>query len=241
MKRCPKCGSSFPDEANFCPEDAGRLVPDTPAEAENSEALLGGRFTLGEAIGGGRTGKVFQATDSQSKSSCVVKKILPDLFAEPAARQRAERELQQLSGVDAPGVANIIAHGNENGQLWVAMQQVGGKPLSELVAHGAVEPMRAGRILLAIAKAVAAASKQGVVHHDLAAKNVLVGEGDSVGIINFTTPVPGTDIRGVAEFASPELIEGNPWINSLTSILLAFCITRCSQGILPTSGRGRTY
>ena len=34
MKRCPLCKTTYPDEANFCPMDAGRLVSmDGPAAA----------------------------------------------------------------------------------------------------------------------------------------------------------------------------------------------------------------
>ena len=47
------------------------------------------------------------------------------------------------------------------------------------------------------------------MHHDLAAKNVLVSPADDVKVINFVAPVPVTEtVFGVPEYLSPEQAEG---------------------------------
>ena len=71
MKLCPKCQKQFSDDANFCPVDAARLVP---AEAQSGQAdSLAARFTLGDKLGGSRTGTVHRATDKQTNAAVAVK------------------------------------------------------------------------------------------------------------------------------------------------------------------------
>lgn len=213
MKRCPKCGNQFPDEANFCPADAGRLVPDEGAGPGSGpvDGRVGKRFVLGDRIGGGLTGEVYRANDSTTGQDCAVKLVDPKVFPSPLMLQRTERELTQLERLDAPGVAKVIAHGKDGAQLWIASELLEGASLHDLVAqHGPAPLPRATEYVLAIGRALGEAAKAGVVHHDLSPKNVLI-VGDQVKLINFGVPVPGIgSAAGVPEYVSPEQVDGKP-------------------------------
>ena len=68
MKRCTVCGAQYPDDANFCPLDGGRLesVQDAPAPVVVSPGggeALGGRFVVGAALGVDASGQIFAARD----------------------------------------------------------------------------------------------------------------------------------------------------------------------------------
>ena len=228
MKRCPNCGRQFPDDANFCPADAGRLEPDAGdthrgvppvtgsasggAPAPAGEGPLGGRFETGAQVGGGLTGEVFQARDVQSNAPCAVKLVHAAVFSNQLMLQRAERELKQLERVQLAEVARVLAHGRKGDRLWIAMEWIDGVPLDRLVAQsGPMPPARAAALVRSVAQGLAEVAKQGVIHRDLAAKNVLVGAGDQVKVINFSIPVPYSDkVQGVPEFLSPEQIDGKP-------------------------------
>lgn len=221
MKRCPVCQGSFPDDANFCPMDAGTLEP--IVEAAAAPVLLDGRFELGGQLAGARSGAVFAATDQQTNSPCVVK-----LVDVPAAQvQRAERELRQLQTLTAPQVAKVIAFGKHEGKLFVALEKVEGQTLDGLIASGARLPIdRVRKLAQEIGEGVATAAKVGVAHRDLAPKNVLVTSGDGVKLINFSFPVPPA---GVPEYLSPELAQGKPVdqrsnIYSLASLIHAMLL-----------------
>jgi serine/threonine-protein kinase len=136
----------------------------------------------------------------------------PAVFPNPLLLQRAERELKQLERVDLPEVARVLAHGRQADQLWIAMELVSGVDLGRLVAQrGAMPAMAACHLVRQTARGLAEAAKQGVIHRDLAAKNVLIGDGDAVKIINFPIAVPFSDrVQGVPEFLSPEQVEGKP-------------------------------
>ena len=228
MKRCPNCGRQFPDDANFCPADAGRLEADAgdthrgvppvtgsgsgAGPAPGGEGPLGGRFEIGAQIGGGLTGEVFQARDVQSGGACAVKLVHSHVFSNQLMLQRAERELKQLERVQLIEVARILGHGRKAERLWIAMEWIEGVPLDRLVGQsGPMPPARAAALVRSIAQGLAEVAKQGVIHRDLAAKNILVGAGDQVKVINFSVAAPFSDkVQGVPEFLSPEQIDGKP-------------------------------
>src|SRR5690348_13383112 len=109
MKLCPKCQKQFSDDANFCPVDAARLVP---AEAQSSATdSLTARFTLGDRLGGSRTGAVYKATDKQTNAAVAVKVVAPAVTQLPGVAQRLERELKQIERVRSSGVAKVLASG----------------------------------------------------------------------------------------------------------------------------------
>jgi hypothetical protein len=256
MKRCPNCGRQFPDDANFCPADAGRLEPDAgdttrgippvagsaAGAAPAGEGPLGGRFETGAQVGGGLTGEVYQARDVQSGAPCAVKMVQAQVFPNQLMLQRAERELKQLERVQLAEVARIFGHGRKGDRLWIAMEWVDGAPLDRLVAQsGPMPPARAAALVRSVAQGLAEVAKQGVIHRDLAAKNILVGAGDQVKIINFSVALPSTDkVQGVPEFLSPEQIDGKPadQRSSIYSLgaLLYFAVT----GRPPFSGDPQT-
>jgi Protein kinase domain len=209
MKLCPKCGKRFSDDANFCPVDAARLMP---IEEEAAADSLAARFDLRERLGGTRTGVVCRGVDNQTKSAVAVKTLAAGITSSAAAVQRIERELKQLERIQHAGIAKVLASGKHDEQTWVATELVeGARPLSEVVrSHGPLSPTQASEVVELIGEALIEAAQVGVVHHDLAPKNVLLAGAD-LKLINFSVPVLSSDsVPGVPEFVSPEQVEGKP-------------------------------
>ncbi|HEY1552556.1 MAG TPA: serine/threonine-protein kinase [Kofleriaceae bacterium] len=209
MKLCPKCQKQFPDDANFCPVDAARLIP-LEAQASGQDSLAT-RFELGAKLGGSRTGAVHRATDKTTGTACVVKLVAPTVVALPGIAQRLERELRSLERVPSPGVAKVIASGKRGDETWVAMELVeGAHTLADAItARGPIPPPQAADLVECIGEALIEAAQVGVVHRDLAPKNILFAGGD-VKLVNFSLPVPHDKTPGVAEFVAPEQVDGKP-------------------------------
>src|SRR5207237_859248 len=100
MKLCPNCKSTFPDDANFCPEETCatangpqrlQAAPD-PAAAAAAKP----RFQMLTRIGGGGTGEVWKAHDNEAGSDVAYKIVAADALPNAAAFSRAERELKQM-------------------------------------------------------------------------------------------------------------------------------------------------
>ncbi|HEY0255662.1 MAG TPA: serine/threonine-protein kinase, partial [Kofleriaceae bacterium] len=213
MKLCPKCQKQFSDDANFCPVDAARLVP-LEAQAQGGDSLAV-RFELGQKLGGSRTGAVHRAADKQSGAPVVVKLVSPAVVALPGVAQRLERELRQLERVQSAGVARVLGSGKRgaNGdETWLAMEMLdGAQTLDEAItARGPIPVDQAADLIEVVGEALIEAAQVGVVHRDLAPKNVLFAGAD-VKLINFSLPVPTSEkVPGVAEFVAPEQVDGRP-------------------------------
>jgi len=210
MKLCPKCQKQFSDDANFCPVDAARLTP--IAANQGGTDPLAARFDLGETLGGGRTGTVRKAIDKQSGKPCVVKLIAPAVVALPGVSQRLERELKQLERVQSVGVAKVVASGKRGDETWVATELLeGAQTLADAItARGPIGIEEAAHLIEVIGEALIEAAQVGVVHRDLAPKNVLFA-GSDLKLINFSLPVPTTSkVPGVPEFVAPEQVDGKP-------------------------------
>ena len=78
-----------------------------------------------------------------------------------------------------------------------------------LIAPIASRIAGASELVIALGEALIEAAKVGVVHRDLAPKNILVTP-DAMRLINFAVPTPGDRVPGVPEFVAPESIEGKP-------------------------------
>ena len=214
MKLCPKCQKHFSDDANFCPVDAARLVP---LEAQTAAAdSLTSRFDLGQRLGGSRTGEVYRAVDKTTGKPCVVKLVAPAVVNLPGVAQRLERELKQLERVKSVGVCQVLASGKRASasgeETWVATEWLeGAQTLAEAIsARGPIPPEQAADLIEVVGEALIEAAQVGVVHRDLAPKNILFAAAD-VKLINFSLPVPTTEkVPGVAEFVAPEQVEGRP-------------------------------
>ncbi len=210
MKLCPKCQKQFSSDANFCPVDAARLVP---LEGQTAGAdTLTARFELGQKLGGSRTGTVYRARDKQGGATVAVKVVAPTVTSLPGVAQRLERELKQLERVQSAGVAKILGSGKRGDETWVALELLdGAQTLAEAIsARGPLALDHAAHLIEVIGEALIEAAQVGVVHRDLAPKNVLFA-GNDIKLINFSLPVPTTDkVPGVPEFVAPEQVDGKP-------------------------------
>ncbi len=210
MKLCPKCLKHFSDDANFCPVDAARLNPIEGSAAGGDS--LSARFSLGEKLGGKRTGSVHRAVDKQGGAAVAVKLVAPEVIALPGVAQRLERELKQLERVHSAGVARVLASGKRGEETWVALEILeGAQTLADAItARGPIDLEQAAHLIEVIGEALIEAAQVGVVHRDLAPKNVLF-TGTDIKLINFSLPVPTTDrVPGVPEFVAPEQVDGKP-------------------------------
>jgi hypothetical protein len=237
MRLCPACGNSYPDDANFCPMDATRLPPPaaaapapapaaSPASSEGAATLLdmnaqviAGRFFTSSGTDT-PTGKVFEARDTQNGGQLVTVKVVETAVLPNASMaDRALRELKQLAKVSSDRIAKVIDQGRtSDGKVYVATEPVGGRTLEQMVQdHGPLPVERATALVLQIGEALTEAQKVGVIHRDVAPRNVFVLDGDRVKLTEFGLAEPGpaesdgtTKVFGAPAYLSPEQVEGRP-------------------------------
>jgi eukaryotic-like serine/threonine-protein kinase len=219
MKFCPTCKANYPDDANFCPKEScatptgpQRLHPVPAAASAAPESKAGGRFQLGPRLGGGSTGEIYRATDTQTGAQVAYKIVSSDVLPNPAAVARAEREFKQLMRVQSPRIAAVIDCGKTpDERLYVAMELCEGESLDRVLRAGATPLGHAKNVVAQIGQALLEAQKAGIVHRDVSPKNVLVSPAGDVKVINFPIAKPLNDkAAGVAAYLSPEQVQGKP-------------------------------
>lgn len=122
-------------------------------------------------IGQGAMGRVYRAWDNDRRCWVALKYLRVN---DPDWARRMRREAQVQSRLDHPNIARIYHVGEDQGQVYIAMEFIDGRPLDELIGEISLE---AGvRLLVDCADAVQIAHAAGLVHRDLKPANILVAE-----------------------------------------------------------------
>jgi eukaryotic-like serine/threonine-protein kinase len=211
MKLCPNCKTKYPDDANFCPQEAC-ATPEGPQRLQSISDEGRARFQPLNRLGGTSTGEVWKARDNDTGGEVAYKVVAVDVLPSPAAVARAEREFKQLMRAQSPKIATIVDCGKTaDDRLFVAMELCSGDSLEKVLRAGPLPFERAKAIIAQIGQALLEAQKAGIVHRDVAPKNVLVSTSGDIKVINFPLARPVSDkVSGVPGYVSPEQAQGKP-------------------------------
>lgn len=143
-----------------------------------------GRYAVERRLGAGGMGEVYLAY-SAAGEPVAVKVIRPDR-TDPHTRARFEREATIARTISGTGrVARFIDADPFAEQPWLAMDYVPGRPLSDVVKdQGPLAPQLVASLGALLAEGLDAVHEAGLVHRDLKAQNVMLGEFGPV-IIDF--------------------------------------------------------
>ncbi|HSO65356.1 MAG TPA: serine/threonine-protein kinase, partial [Ornithinibacter sp.] len=160
------------------------MPPSSPNDP--SRAPLGGRYRLDREVGRGGMGSVFLAHDERLGRDVAVKRVghLPGESLPHLAR--AMREARSTAALNHRNVVAVYDALEEGDHLWLVMEYVPGRTLSEITAaEGPMDPLRAARIGAQVADGLAAAHAAGMVHRDVKPGNILVTDDDVAKISDF--------------------------------------------------------
>ncbi|MCX4531087.1 serine/threonine-protein kinase [Streptomyces sp. NBC_01669] len=143
-----------------------------------------GRYAVERKLGAGGMGEVYLAY-SAAGEPVAVKVIRPDR-TDPHTRARFEREATIARTISGTGrVARFIDADPFAEQPWLAMDYVAGRPLSDVVKdQGPLAPALVASLGALLAEGLNAVHDAGLVHRDLKAQNVMLGDFGPV-IIDF--------------------------------------------------------
>ncbi len=157
-------------------ESMVRQLLDSPSHPEMLGRL--GRYEIERLIGSGGMGVVFKAHDSELNRPVAIKLLAPYLASSGAARNRFAREARSAAGVVDDHVVPIFNVESDSEPTFLVMQYVAGGSLQEkLDRDGPLDVAEVVRIGLQVAKGLAAAHAQGLIHRDVKPSNILLDEG----------------------------------------------------------------
>ncbi|HEV7703390.1 MAG TPA: serine/threonine-protein kinase, partial [Gemmatimonadaceae bacterium] len=186
---------------------------------------LSDRYTIDREIGAGGMATVYLATDLRHSRKVALKVLRPELTA-TLGPERFLQEIALTASLQHPHILPLFDSGSADGQLFYVMPYVDGETLRDRIARGPVPLAESLDILRDVARALAYAHAQGVVHRDIKPDNVLLSHGTAVvsdfGIAKAlsasraddhaahpTLTVAGTSL-GTPAYMSPEQALGDP-------------------------------
>jgi eukaryotic-like serine/threonine-protein kinase len=183
-------------------------------------------YRLLNPLGSGGMGVVYRAEDTTLGRTVALKFLSSQIVQDPKRVERFRDEARTASALNHPNICTIYEVGEQEGEMFIAMEYVEGRPLSEFLRDGgmAVETLlRYGR---QISGALDHAHERGIVHRDLKPANVVVTPNGNAKILDFglakrndpeqlqrkTTQGVATEtsagLTGTLPYMSPEQLEG---------------------------------
>ena len=143
-----------------------------------------GRFAIRARLGKGGMGEVYLADDTKLKRPVALKRIAPQLRADPAYRKRFLREAEYASQLSYEHIAGIYDVFEQGDDIFLVMEYVEGQTLRQRLNEPLDMP---GFLAIATqcAAALAAAHERGIVHHDIKPGNIVISFQGQVKILDF--------------------------------------------------------
>jgi eukaryotic-like serine/threonine-protein kinase len=179
--------------------------------------VIGGRYRVETAIGQGGMGTVWLCRDETLHRSVAVKQVglLPGESVTDSAR--ALREARSTAALSHRNVVTVFDVVEESGAIWLVMEHVPGRSLSEIIREdGPLPPATVADIGAQVADGLAAAHAAGTMHRDVKPGNVLVRDDGLAKISDFGIARNAGDpaltqsgfLTGTPSYFSPELARG---------------------------------
>jgi WD40 repeat protein/serine/threonine protein kinase len=188
-------------------------------------------YEILQVVGRGSTGMVLKGRDTKLQRIVAIKVLKPVLAGSRTARQLFIREAQAAAAVRDDHVIAIYAVNDEGRIPYLVMEYIAGISLADLIQRdGALGLREILRIGMQVARGLAAAHAQGLVHRDIKPGNILLENGvQRVKITDFGLAYAEKGvITGTPMFMSPEQARGEVFdhrtdLFSLGSILYNLC------------------
>jgi serine/threonine protein kinase len=176
-----------------------------------------GNYRIVEKIGEGGMGAVYRAVDEMLEREVAIKAIRPDLAREPQIVERFRAEAKILARVSHPSIAGIYSFFYDGGELFLAMELVRGRTLSEVIeAGGALPWQRAVPLFSTALEGIEQAHRAGIIHRDLKPDNLMLTEAGTLKVMDFgIARMAGSShltrtglLVGTLRYIAPEQIRG---------------------------------
>jgi TolB-like protein/Tfp pilus assembly protein PilF/predicted Ser/Thr protein kinase len=140
-------------------------------------------YRIENRLGAGGMGVVYLARDLALGRPAALK-LLPR-ESDPAARQRLLREAQACARLQHPAIATYYDAGEDEGEVFVAMEYVRGRTLRDVLRDGPMPTARALGVAGTLLEALAHAHAAGVLHRDVKPENVMIADDGRVKLLDF--------------------------------------------------------
>ncbi|WP_162275950.1 response regulator [Roseimaritima ulvae] len=183
-----------------------RHVPDQP--------LIGGRYRVLRGLSQSPHGETFQALDSATDQSVVVKTVRHDSLS-ASAQMRFEHDAHALGQLSHNSFARLLDHGSDDQQVFWVMPFVAGITLRQRLQQASLSVAETIQVGRAVLTALQEAHRHEVLHRSIRPDNVITNEEHELRQVTLTDfgliqptwmaeGLPDTWLH-VAQYLSPEV------------------------------------
>jgi len=190
------------------PSGRGKRFVETMAtggQATVERQRIGGRYDVEASLGRGGMGNVLRVRDG---GRVVALKQIAAAEATEDMQLRFRREFHTMASLAHPRIVEVMDYGVDRGAPYYTMELLDGQDLADL---DRVPWRRAVEVLHDVAMALAFLHGRGLLHRDLAPRNVRCTADGRAKLIDFgvlaTTGIAG-DVAGTPPFMAPEGLRG---------------------------------
>ena len=157
---------------------------------------------------------MYRAWDSRLDREVALKLLRRSIDADAHADEALE-EGRLLAKVQHPNVVTVYGAARFDGRAGIWMEFVRGRTLADVVAQdGPLTPERAASIGVTLCHALSAVHSAALIHRDVKAQNVMVGDDGRILLMDFgaggTVRHAGLQHAGTPRYLAPEVAAGGP-------------------------------
>jgi serine/threonine protein kinase len=215
-----------PPEARAAAKQAGELTD-----------LVGKKishFEIGAVIAKGTAGVVFRAQDTKEQKTVALKVLQPEISQNDEEMQRFVRAMKTMLPMRHPNLVAIYGAGKTGSYCWISMEFVDGESLAAVIPRigvaGMLDWRYALRVAVHIARALAFAEKNHIIHRNITPHNILMQNSDKcfkLGDLMLAKALEGTmamqitrpgELLGDVNYMSPERTQGTGSVDGRSDV-----------------------
>ncbi|GME88637.1 unnamed protein product [[Candida] boidinii] len=178
----------------------------------SSSKFVTQRFKKLEVIGRGKFGTVHKGVNTDTKELVAIKIL--NLDTDEDEVKDVQQEIQFLANLkNAPNITHYYGSYLNGSKLWIVMDYCAGGSVRTLLRPGPLEEKYVGVIIRELLVALQFVHKEGVIHRDLKAANVLIRNDGRVQLCDFgvaaqltANALKRTTMAGTPYWMAPEVI-----------------------------------
>ena len=203
-------------------------------------------------------GIVYEAVDARLQRVVAIKVLPSEFAADEKRKKRFMVEAQAASSLNHPNICTIYEIDEVDGILFIAMEYIEGKTLSDEIAAGVLSIDRAMDISIQVAGALDKTHQRNIVHRDIKPSNIIIDPEGHVKILDFglarqiQAVRPNTSseaptgalsltetgsVAGTVGYMSPEQISGKEVDGRTDQFSFAVVMFEMLSGKLPFAGK----
>jgi serine/threonine-protein kinase len=190
-----------------------------------------GKYELHTLIGEGAMGIVWKAYDTVLRRYVALKLLSSHFGKTKEMQERFLREARAAGAIQHPNIVTVYDLGDADGQLFIAMELVEGRDLSDIITLRDPMPLeRKLDLVIEVLDGLHFAHQRGVIHRDVKPSNVRVVPDGRVKIMDFgiarlqsADASDAASIVGTPTYMAPEQIT-NGAITPATDVFAVGCM-----------------